>query len=125
MIGRDQKVVAVVAAAVPGGGDFRSKLSATRDSGGYLGLPGAILWLALATAVHADITGTVTLVGKPNSHDETFVAQASGCGESPVRHTENWKVGPKGELGDVVVWIVDPKGLPQDQVMKVIAVKQL
>ena len=24
----------------------------------------------------ADITGTVTLVGKPNSRDETFVAQA-------------------------------------------------
>ncbi|MEJ0000235.1 MAG: carboxypeptidase regulatory-like domain-containing protein [Verrucomicrobiota bacterium] len=59
----------------------------------------------------ADITGTVTLTGKPNSHDETFVAAANGCGESPVRHTENWKVGPKGELGDVVVWIVDPKFL--------------
>ena len=57
---------------------------------------------------HADITGTVTLVGKPNSQDETFFAKANGCGESPIRHTENWKVGPKGELGDVVVWIVDP-----------------
>jgi plastocyanin len=40
------------------------------------------------------------------------VAKASGCGESPIRHTENWKVGPKGELGDVVVWIVDPKFQP-------------
>ncbi len=59
--------------------------------------------------VHADVTGTVTLVGKPNSQDETFVAQANGCGESPIRRTENWKVGPKGELGDVIVWIVDPK----------------
>jgi plastocyanin len=68
-----------------------------------------IFLLLLASAAHADITGTVTLVGKPNSHDETFLAAASNCGESPIRHTENWKVGPKGELGDVVVWIVDPK----------------
>jgi plastocyanin len=57
----------------------------------------------------ADITGTVTLQGKPNSKDETFVAKANGCGESPIRKTENWKVGPKGELGDVVIWIVDPR----------------
>jgi len=69
----------------------------------------AILLLALAPAAQADITGTVTLQGKANSQDETFVAQANGCGESPIRHTENWKIGPKGELGDVVVWIVDPK----------------
>ena len=69
----------------------------------------ATLLLLLSTILlQADVTGTVTLVGKPNSHDETFVAAASGCGESPIRHTENWKVGPKGELGDVVVWIVDP-----------------
>jgi plastocyanin len=60
----------------------------------------------------ADVTGTVTLVGKPNSQDETFVAKANGCGESPIRKTENWKVGPKGELGDVVVWVVDPKYPP-------------
>jgi plastocyanin len=63
----------------------------------------------LVVPVRADITGTVTLVGKPNSQDETFVAKANGCGESPIRKTENWKVGPKDELGDVVVWIVDPK----------------
>ncbi len=69
----------------------------------------AALFVLLSSLAQADITGTVTLVSKPNSQDETFVAQASGCGESPVRHTENWKVGPKGELGDVVVWIVDPK----------------
>src|SRR5271163_356042 len=75
----------------------------------------AIFLLALATAAQADITGTVTLVGKPNSHDETFVAKANGCGESPIRHTENWKVGLNGELGDVVVWIVDPNfGGPLD-----------
>jgi len=70
------------------------------------------LVLLLAIPAHADITGTVTLVGKPNSKDETFVAQAANCGESPIRHTENWKVGLKGELGDVVVWIVDPKFEP-------------
>ena len=57
----------------------------------------------------ADITGTITLNGQPQSKDDTFVAPVSGCGESPIRHTENWKVGPKGELADVVVWIVDPK----------------
>jgi plastocyanin len=68
-----------------------------------------LVLLFFADPARADVTGTVTLVGKPNSQDETFVAQANGCGESPVRHTENWKVGPKGELGDVVVWIVDPK----------------
>jgi plastocyanin len=61
-----------------------------------------------ALASHADITGTVTLQGKPGSVDETFVARSFGCGESPIRHTENWKVGPKGELADVVVWIVNP-----------------
>jgi plastocyanin len=72
-------------------------------------LLGAMLLLALSTAAPADVTGTVMLSGKPNSQDETFVAQANGCGESPIRHTENWKVGPKGELGDVVVWMVDPK----------------
>jgi hypothetical protein len=46
---------------------------------------------------------------QPNSQDEPSSPKASGCGESPVRHTENWKIGPKGELADVVVWIVDPK----------------
>jgi len=59
--------------------------------------------------VRADVTGTVVLKGTPNSHDESFYARANGCGESPIRHTENWKVGQKGELADVVVWIVDPK----------------
>ena len=77
--------------------------------GGYLALVGGILLLSLAPFARADITGTVTLTGKPNSQDETFVAKANGCGESPIRHTENWKVSPKGELGDVVVWVVDPK----------------
>jgi plastocyanin len=67
------------------------------------------LFLGPALAESAEITGTVTLSGTPKSKDETFYARANGCGESPVRHTENWKVGPKGELADVVVWIVDPK----------------
>jgi plastocyanin len=70
----------------------------------------AVLLLLLPAGIgRADVTGTVTLAGKPNSHDETFVAKANNCGESPIRHTENWKIGPKGELGDVVIWIVDPK----------------
>jgi hypothetical protein len=75
-------------------------------------LPLIVLFVLAAISAHADITATVTLTGKPNSQDETFVAKANGCGESSVRHTENWKVGAKGELGDVVVWIVDPKYPP-------------
>jgi plastocyanin len=69
-------------------------------------------WLALlglAGGLRADVTGAVTLAGKPNSGDETFVATAQGCGDNSVRHTENWKIGPKGELQDVVVWIVAPR----------------
>jgi len=70
-----------------------------------------ILLLALLAlpSARADVTGSVTLSGKPNSQDETFYATAKGCGESPFRTTENWKVGTKGELADVVIWIVDPK----------------
>jgi plastocyanin len=68
-----------------------------------------LLVLTLAVPTRGDITGTVTLSGPPQSQDETFVAKANGCGESPVRKTENWKIGPKGELGDVVVWVIDPK----------------
>ena len=59
--------------------------------------------------IRADVRGTVILTGTPKSKDETLYARSNGCGESPVRHTENWKVGPKGELADVVIWIVDPK----------------
>jgi plastocyanin len=73
--------------------------------------PLAVL-LAAAFAAHAGVTATVTLQGAPTSPDVTFIAAASGCGESPVRHTENWKIGPKGQLGDVVVWIVNPKFAP-------------
>jgi len=96
-----QRVDSWGAAAVPDGGAFLLRFSAASFC--------ATLLLTFAPYTHADIVGTVTLQGKTNSHDETFMAQASGCGESPIRHTENWKIGPKGELGDVVVWIVDPK----------------
>jgi plastocyanin len=78
-------------------------------SHGVRRLPTLLIALLSILPAHADITGIVTLTGKPNSQDETFYAAANGCGESPIRHTENWKIGPKGELGDVVVWIVDPK----------------
>jgi plastocyanin len=71
-----------------------------------------ILVLLALFPLRADVTGSVTLKGPPKSQDETFVAEASGCGEGSVRHTENWKIGPKGELADVVVWIVDPKFPP-------------
>jgi plastocyanin len=78
---------------------------------------GGCVLLALALLgtnfLHADITGTVTLIGQPKSKDETFYASSNGCGESPIRHTENWKISPKAGLGDVVVWIVDPKYKPE------------
>jgi plastocyanin len=75
--------------------------------------------------VRADITGIVTLTGKPTSQDETFYAKAIGYGESPIRHTENWKIGPKGELADVVVWIVDPKFTQLDHKTAIPSVKQI
>jgi hypothetical protein len=88
----------------------RSPRSPASSSPGGRRLP---LLLALIIFINiparADITGVVTLTGKPNSQDETFYAAANGCGESPIRHTENWKIGPKGELADVVVWIVNGK----------------
>ncbi len=73
---------------------------------------GLVFGLSFMTLSHADVTGTVTLQGQPKSQDESFFAKANGCGESPIRKTENWKVGPKGELGDVIVWLVDPKFAP-------------
>ncbi len=75
----------------------------------------------------ADVTGTVTIQGPPNSKDETFYARANNCGESPVRHTENWKIGPKGELQDVVVWIVAPSLMADHDVAPApeIAIKQI
>jgi plastocyanin len=84
-----------------------------RADGGYL--PRLLIltvMLGTITSSRADVTGTITLKGQPNSKDETFYAKASNCGESPIRHTENWKIGPRGELADVVVWIVDPKFVP-------------
>lgn len=74
--------------------------------------PALFLGLAVLSSepfAQADVTGRVILAGAPNSKDETFFARSAGCGESPIRHTENWKIGPEGELADVVVWIVDPK----------------
>lgn len=77
--------------------------------------PGIVfLFLILAWPAPADVTGTVTIKGAPMSKDESFFARANGCGESPIRHTENWKIGPKGELGDVVVWVVAPKFPPNN-----------
>jgi plastocyanin len=73
-------------------------------------IAGAALLLLLPA--RADVTGNVTIQGPPNSKDETFFAKSSGCGESPIRKTENWKIGPKGELADVVVWIVAPRMKP-------------
>jgi plastocyanin len=81
--------------------------------------------LLAAGSVRADVSGIATLQGKPNSPDETFVASASGCGESSIRHTENWKIGPKGELADVVVWIVDPRFGPNPAAAPEPEIKQI
>jgi plastocyanin len=106
-----------------------NKLSGLPKRRRFLFLGRIIAACALAllpiNSIRADITGVVTLVGKPNSQDETFVARANGCGESPVRKTENWKIGPKGELGDVVVWIVDPKLTVFDQIYSEVELKQI
>ena len=92
-------------------------------------LLGSIIFIGVnlcsITSAHADVIGAVTLKGQPNSKDETFVAKAPGCGESPIRHTENWKVGTKGELADVVVWIVDPKFESLAPVVPETVVKQI
>jgi len=82
---------------------------AQRTRGSRLAL--ALILIASLPAP-ADISGTVTIIGKPNSKDDSFYAPVTGCGESAIRHTENWKISAKGELGDVVVWIVDPKYVP-------------
>lgn len=71
-----------------------------------------LLSFVLSCTAHADVTASVTIQGAPNSPDTTFIASASNCGESSTRHTENWKIGPKGQLADVVVWIVNPKFAP-------------
>jgi plastocyanin len=68
-----------------------------------------IIFGLTALAARGDVTVQAVLKGAPGSQDETFVASASGCGEGSVRQTENWKVGPKGELADVVVWVESPK----------------
>ena len=104
---------------------FRPRLR-TRDHRWGYGFVFLVV-LIFASPIHADVTGTVTIHGPPNSKDETFYARANGCGESPIRHTENWKIGPKGELQDVVVWIVKPS-LPADQLTKIypeVEIKQL
>ena len=103
-----------------GGVDFREpqteSRSPARPAPGGRGLPLLALIFLLCVPIHADITGTVTITGKPNSKDETFYAPVTGCGEGPTRHTENWKISAKGALGDVVVWIVDPKfNSPSDE----------
>jgi plastocyanin len=83
------------------------------------------LILASSYPLRADVTASVTLQGTPNSPDTTFIASASNCGESSTRHTENWKVGPKGQLADVVVWIVDPKFAPNTPAAPKAEIKQI
>jgi plastocyanin len=83
------------------------------------------LSLALFYPLHAGVTARVTLQGAPNSPDTTFIASASNCGESPVRHTENWKIGPQGQLADVVVWIVNPRFGPNPPAAPETEIKQI
>jgi plastocyanin len=53
------------------------------------------------------------LIGTPGSVDTSIYGKTAGCGESPFHKSENWKVGTKNELADVVLWVVDPKILPR------------
>jgi plastocyanin len=91
----------------------------------FLFLPPLLIALAAFSPARADVTATVTITGAPTSPDETFIASATNCGESSVRHTENWKIGPKGELADVVVWIVDPKFTPNTPAASEVEIKQI
>jgi len=97
--------------------DLCSRKSTSPSPGGRR-LPIFAFALLLCIDANADITGTVTITGKPNSKDETFYAPVTGCGEGPTRRTENWKISPKGALGDVVVWIIDPKFNEVTELMK-------
>jgi plastocyanin len=56
------------------------------------------------------ISGTVKLSGNPRSVDvTTYSGTITGCGGTGYHKSENWKLGPNGELADVVVWVVNPK----------------
>jgi plastocyanin len=64
------------------------------------------IWVGSQLALAADITGTITLKGTPpKEKDITPLKEDATCGKlhSDMPTTHFYVVGPKGELGDVVV----------------------
>ena len=64
------------------------------------------IWVGSQIALAADITGTITLKGTPpKEKDITPLKEDATCGKlhSDMPTTHFYVVGPKGELGDVVV----------------------
>ena len=64
------------------------------------------IWAGSQIALAADITGTITLKGTPpKEKDITPLKEDATCGKlhSDMPTTHFYVVGPKGELGDVVV----------------------
>ncbi|HWF17935.1 MAG TPA: carboxypeptidase regulatory-like domain-containing protein [Verrucomicrobiae bacterium] len=76
----------------------------------FLVIPALVVGLQAATA--ADITGTITLNGKPPEEkiiDMSSIADCSKQHPEPVK-TQFYVVGPKGELKDVIISIKNLSG---------------
>ncbi len=63
---------------------------------------------ALTFQAQAAVTGKVTLTGKPAKGDVSINAAADPkCAHGDALKTEHWKIGPGGELADVVVSVTN------------------
>jgi len=67
-----------------------------------------VMVLVLAFNAQAAVTGKVTLAGKPAKGDVPVNAAADPkCQHGEGLKTEHWKIGPGGELADVVVSVTN------------------
>jgi len=75
------------------------------------------MFLAFTLNAQAAVSGKVTLTGKPAKGDVPINAAADPkCQHGPDFKTEHWKIGPGGELGDVVVSVTNaPAGTPSTE----------
>jgi plastocyanin len=77
---------------------------------------GIAMFLVLTGALHAQaaVTGKVTLTGTPAKGDVPINAAADPkCAHGADFKTEHWKIGPGGELANVVVYVTGaPAGTP-------------
>lgn len=72
------------------------------------GVSALLITLIFAFNSNAAVTGKVTLTGKPAKGDVTINAAADPkCAHGDVLKTEHWKIGPNGELADVVVSVTN------------------